>query len=241
VSADFQLAPHHDAASYAAAFAAGGRVHVSNLLREEDARRLHAAMARVPWHLLIVHQGHRQLPLKQWEAIPPDHKQALETSFAEGARTPGQFSARYLTAHLSNNGGPYEGDDPDLQALVRFLNSAAFLSFARTVTGDDAIKLTDVHASQYRPGDFLHTHNDTIEEEFGVRSAAYILNLTPVWQAEWGGLLNFVREDGHVDGAFTPSWNAMNFLKVPQLHFVSSVAGFVTEPRLSVSGWVRHR
>ncbi len=33
----------------------------------------------------------------------------------------------------------------------------------------------------------------------------------------------------------------MNFLKVPQPHFVSSVAGFVTATRLSVSGWVRRR
>ncbi len=170
MSGDFQLAPHHAAASYAAAFAADGRVHIPNLLREEDARRLHAAMARVPWHLLIVHKGHRQLPLSQWEAIPADHRRTLEDSFLEGARTPGQFSARYLTAHLSNDGGPYEGDDPDLKALVRFLNSAAFLDFARAVTGDGAITLTDVHASQYRPGDFLHTHNDT--GRGGVRPSA---------------------------------------------------------------------
>ena len=241
MSGDFQLAPHHKTAAYAAAFAARGRVHVPNLLREEDARRLHAAMARVPWHLLIVHQGHRQLPLSQWEAIPPDHKRALEVSFAEGARTPGRFSARYLTAHLSNEGGPYEGDDPDFKALVAFLNGKPFLDFARAVTGDAAITLTDVHASQYRAGDFLHTHNDTIEAEYGFRSAAYILYLSPVWRAEWGGLLNFPGDDGHIDGAFTPVFNAMNFLKVPQLHFVSQVADFVTEPRLSFNGWVRRR
>ena len=66
-------------------------------------------------------------------------------------------------------------------------------------------------------------------------------NLTPVWCAEWGGLLNFLGRDGNVAEAFTPAWNALNFLKVPQEHFVGAVAGFVAEQRLSFSGWVRRR
>ena len=238
---DFELSRDHDVAAYAAAFARTGRVHVPGLLREQDALRLHAAMASVSWHLLIVHNGHRRFPLSQWEAIPAADRTVMEDGFAEGACTPGRFQARFLTAHLSNEGGPYEGDDPDLKALVRFLNSEGFLDFSRAVTGDAAITLTDVHASWYRPGDFLHTHNDAIEQEFGVRSAAYVLNMTPVWQPEWGGLLNFVREDGHVDGAFKPVFNALNFLKVPQLHFVIAVAGYVTAPRWSFNGWVRRR
>jgi SM-20-related protein len=239
---DIELSPRHDVEAYAATYAATGRVHIPNLLRETDARRLHDALARrTSWHLLIIHNGHRRIPLDQWEAIPAAHKQALEDSFAEGARTPNSFKARYLTAHLSPEGEPYTGPVPELAALIRFLNSEIFLSFARAVIADSAIRLTDVHASCYRPGDFLGRHNDHIAEADGDRAAAYILNLTPVWCAEWGGLLNFLRPDGHVEGAFTPTWNALNFLKVPQLHFVSAVAGFVTEPRLSVSGWVRRR
>ena len=241
-SIDFELAPHHDVAAYADTYARTGRLHVPGLLRDGDALRLRDALLhRAQWHLLIVHGEHRQLPLSQWDAIPAAHKQAMEASFAEGARVPGRFQARYLTTHLSNDGEPYAGPIPELAALCRFLNSSAFLSFSRAVTGDSSIRLTDVHASQYRPGDFLHRHNDLIETEYGDRVAAYILNLTPVWSAEWGGLLNFLDPAGHVDGAFTPAWNAMNFLKVPQMHFVSTVAPFVNAPRLSVSGWVRRR
>jgi Rps23 Pro-64 3,4-dihydroxylase Tpa1-like proline 4-hydroxylase len=237
---DFQLAPGHDTAVYAAEFAASGRVHIPNLLRDGDARRLRQALLeRLPWHLLVIHGEHRQLPLAQWEAIPPEHRQKMEEQFAAGARM--GFSARYLTSHLSNDGESYALPDPELGALVRFLNGDAFLSFARAVTGDAAITLTDVHASHYRPGDFLHRHDDRLKPEDGIRSAAYILNLTPTWRAEWGGLLNFLRDDGHIDGAFTPVWNALNFLKVPQMHFVGTVAPFVIEPRLSVSGWVRRR
>lgn len=242
VDDDFQLSRHHDIAAHAAAYAREGRVHIPNLLRESDARRLHDALAqRTPWHLLVVHNGHREVPLDQWEAIPAAAKQAMEASFAEGARIPNSFRARFLTAHLSKDGEPFAGGVPELAALTRFLNSDAFLSFSRAVTGDNAIRLADIHASCYRPGDFLGRHNDHLDAADGIRSAAYILNLTPVWSAEWGGLLNFLRPDGHVDGAYTPTWNALNFLQVPQLHFVSAVADFVTAPRLSVSGWVRRR
>jgi Rps23 Pro-64 3,4-dihydroxylase Tpa1-like proline 4-hydroxylase len=234
---EIALAPHHDVTAYAAAYAATGRVHIRNLLRESDAQRLHEALAkRVPWHIHVIHNGLRQIPLEQWEAIPAGQKLALEAALAEGARTPLRFEARYLTAHLSIDGEPYE-DDPDLGALVRFLNSEAFLDFARAVTGDATISLTDAHASCYRAGDFLHRHNDHAGE--AARVAAYVLNLTPAWCAEWGGLLNFLGRDGNVAEAFTPAWNALNFLKVPQDHFVGAVAGFVAEKRLSFSGWVR--
>jgi Rps23 Pro-64 3,4-dihydroxylase Tpa1-like proline 4-hydroxylase len=239
---DFQLASHHDVAAYAAAYRADGRVHIPNLLRDEDAKRLHEAMLRrTPWEILFIYDGLRTLTMSPWEALSHLQRQEMESRFAQGARTPGRFQARFLRADLSIDGEPFTGPDPDLKALVRFLNGEAFLSFARAVTGDSAIRLTDVHTSWYRPGDFLHRHNDYVPEEEGDRSAAYVLNLTPVWLAEWGGLLNFLRPDGHVDGAFTPAWNALNFLRVPQLHFVSTVAGFVAAPRLSVNGWVRRR
>lgn len=240
--ADFELAPHHDTGAYAAAFAAQGRLHIPNLLRDEDARRLHGALSRrAAWEIRFIHKGARIMTPAQWDAVPTAPRAQMETELAEAARTPGRFSARYLTANLSMAGEPFAGDDADMAALVRFLNGESFLSFARAVTCDTTIKLADAQASLYRPGDYLHRHNDFIEEQHGDRVAAYILNLTPLWQAEWGGLLNFVRDDGHVAEAYTPTWNALNLLKVPQLHFVGAVAPFVTEPRLSVSGWVRRR
>lgn len=239
---DIALAPHHDLAAYAARYAATGRVHVPRLLREEDARRLHDALAqRTPWELVIIHNGPRQMTLGQWDAIPAPQKAAMEASFAEGARVPGRFQARFLTAHLSMDGEAFTGPVPELASLSRFLNGEAFLNFSRAITGDAAIRLVDAHASCYRAGDFLHRHHDHIDDSRTERVAAYVLNLTPVWSAEWGGLLNFLGSDGHVSEAFTPAWNAINFLKVPQGHFVSAVAGYVTAPRLAVTGWVRRR
>jgi hypothetical protein len=235
---EFQLAAGHDAAAYAAAFARDGRLHIPHLLREADARRLHAAILRTPWHLTLIHDGPKQMPLSQWETLPPERRAAVEAAFAGGARDVTRFNARYLSLHLSADGEVFDGGIPEFAALCRFLNSAPFLAFARTVTGDDSVRLTDAHATCFRAGDFLYRHNDHVPD--AERIAAYVLNLTPAWRPEWGGLLNFL-DGGHVTRAFTPAWNALNLLKVPQDHFVSAVADFVDQPRLAVSGWLRRR
>ena len=66
-----------------------------------------------------------------------------------------------------------------------------------------------------------------------------MLNLTPRWNAEWGGLLCFLDDEGRVTQTYTPTWNAMNLLKVPQPHFVSFVAPYASAARCSVTGWMR--
>ena len=66
-----------------------------------------------------------------------------------------------------------------------------------------------------------------------------MLNLTPDWRTDWGGLLAFIDEDGHVAEAYRPSYNALNIFRVPQRHAVSFVAPFAGAPRLSITGWIR--
>ncbi|MBX9747268.1 MAG: hypothetical protein K2X34_10220, partial [Hyphomonadaceae bacterium] len=46
-------------------------------------------------------------------------------------------------------------------------------------------------------------------------------------------------EDGHIAEAYTPRWNALNILKVPQPHAVSVVAPFAHGARYSITGWLR--
>ena len=68
-----------------------------------------------------------------------------------------------------------------------------------------------------------------------------MLNLTPAWRAEWGGVLEFLDADGHVAEGYVPSFNALNLFAVPQLHHVSHIAPFARGPRLSITGWLRTR
>jgi Rps23 Pro-64 3,4-dihydroxylase Tpa1-like proline 4-hydroxylase len=135
---------------------------------------------------------------------------------------------------LAEKGEPL---DPAYAAAYAFLNSAAFLDFVRALTGDSRPNHVDAQATRYERGHYLTQHDD--KKPSSGRLYAYVLNLTPHWRTDWGGLLNFIDADGHVAEAYSPAWNALNLFRVPQPHAVSCVAPFAGAPRLSITGWVR--
>lgn len=63
-----------------------------------------------------------------------------------------------------------------------------------------------------------------------------MLNFTPMWRTDWGGLLVFPGKDGHIDGD-SSTFNALNLFRAPAPHTVTQVASFASEPRLSITGW----
>ena len=132
-----------------------------------------------------------------------------------------------------------EGLDPGLvlHVVVDFLNSPAFLEFARELTGDKAIRMVSAIAARYRPGHFLKMHNDRAGDED--RAFAYVINLSQGWQSDWGGLLQFLDDDQNVVETFTPHWNSLSLFRVPQMHQVSLVAPWAKEDRYSITGWFR--
>lgn len=117
------------------------------------------------------------------------------------------------------------------------LNEDAFLDFARNLTGDDRIAYIDAQPTRYLPGHFLNIHTD--EHEDAGRLYAYVLNLSPRWRVEWGGLLMFLDDQGAVTETFTPTFATLNLFKVPQDHAVSMVTPFAAVPRYSITGWWR--
>ena len=76
-------------------------------------------------------------------------------------------------------------------------------------------------------------------EQMFNRIAAFVVNLTPDWSADLGGLLMFTGADGHLEEAFTPKFNTLSLFRVPQPHAVSAVAPFARGARLAVTGWLR--
>lgn len=121
--------------------------------------------------------------------------------------------------------------------FYRYLNSSSGLTWLRGVTGDERIAYVDAQATRYRAGHFLAAHTDAAEGKH--RLYAYVLNLTPAWNTDWGGLLQFHSNDAHIAEAYAPRWNALNLFRVPQPHAVSYVPPFVEANRLSITGWLR--
>lgn len=116
----------------------------------------------------------------------------------------------------------------------------------RFLTDLDPLKLRAVlarHGRLHLPGileqDGVSDRDDQVAGK--ERLFAYVLNFTPSWRADWGGLLAFLAPDGHVSEAYTPVFNALNIIRVPQPHAVTQVASFAGGDRLSITGWIRAR
>jgi Rps23 Pro-64 3,4-dihydroxylase Tpa1-like proline 4-hydroxylase len=220
-----------------AVFSRSGRAHVADVLQSEGARALHRALVEFPdWQLSLQHADkHYDLTREQLELMPSAQQVLLVDRMNQTARTSFQYVFNNIPIYDLYLAGRLR--DPMLVQAVEFLNSPGFLDFARQVTGMQAIAFADAQATLYRPGHFLTVHDDGVEGKN--RLAAYVLSLTEQWRADWGGILQFIDQDGHVAEGYTPTFNALNLLRVPQKHCVSYVTPAAAGGRYSITGWLR--
>lgn len=237
--AAFSLDPGHDATAYAAIYKHHRRIHIPDILAPAAARRLHHTLvAETPWST-VVNAGDRVYDLTP-DVIASMGEEAARKLVAAAQRSArDRFQFLFDNHRLSDHGEAYEGPVPALGELVAFFNSETFLGFVRAVTGHADIAFADAQATRYRPGHFLTVHDDDVSGKN--RRAAVVLNLTPHWIADWGGLLLFLDPDGHVAEGYAPAFNALNIFSVPQPHLVSLVSPAAAAPRLSITGWLRAR
>ena len=230
------LAAEFDIAAAKARLAATGRARVNGLIGEAAAS-IHAAMTDpdMVWMRAIHNPYDVDVPVAVFEAEPLI-EQARLIGMAHQEATDGfQFVFdRLKLGQARARGWPIPQALYDLHALF---NGEAFLDFARDLTGDDRIAYVDAQATRFLPGHFLNPHTD--ENDKAGRLYAYVLNVSPRWRAEWGGLLMFLDDEGGVAETFTPTMGALNLFKVPQGHAVSMVAPFAAAPRYSITGWWR--
>lgn len=228
-----------DPAKLTALYKAHGRIHLPDILAAADAKRLHAALVAAPWSrtFLVDGKGY-DVALPEYDKTPVEVREQVETAIAHGGRTGFQFD--FDTWRISDHleaGRRQGGAVADLEAAYDMLNSEAFLGFVRQLTGDPRPVYCDAQATRYRAGQFLTAHDDNLAGKD--RLYAFVLNLTPAWRVEWGGLLMFHDADGHVAEAYAPKFNAINIFSVPAWHSVSQVASYVDQPRLAITGWIR--
>lgn len=239
-----ELNPALDAGALATTFCARGRVHIPAILTAPSAARVAKCLEQETRYNLSVSSPteHRDIgydviagKAAAWRA------QFLEKILQGPASHPDPrqgFQAFYDNHRMSDAGEPYHDPAHYLAAIVAFLNGAPFLQFARTVTGIGDIAMADAQATRFVRNQFLTTHDDKSEHHGKNRRAAYVLNMTENWRADWGGLLLFLDAGGNVTEGFVPAFNALNILAVPQLHLVSQVTGFAGRARHSITGWL---
>ncbi|QPF76001.1 2OG-Fe(II) oxygenase [Roseateles sp. DAIF2] len=224
--------------SFVASLRDSGRGQAVGVLEPEVAQRLALAAAQAAFSL-SVNSGPKSMDLSLAELATltqPQHDQMTALIHA-GARSGFQYC--FDSYRLSDAIEQGELQQGPLYDFYRSLNSAPVLDLFRQIAGDAAIDFCDAQVTRYRPGHFLTQHDDAVDGKG--RVMAFVLNLTPQWRADWGGLLLFHGSDGHVEGGYTPGFNCLNLFKVPKLHAVSQVAAFAGAARLSITGWVRRR
>jgi SM-20-related protein len=229
-----ELNPQLDRVALAEDFRRSQRIHIPNVLTDASAARLSRALQQeTPWNVTFNKGG----DFLDAENVSPDERARLSRGAFERARSPG-FHYIYDNHRLSRNGEAYGNPAHYLAKLVTFLNAPNVLQFMREVTGLKDIAWADAQATLYRQGDFLTAHDDKTGGH--KRLAAYVLNMTANWRPDWGGVLQFIDERGHIAEGYVPTFNALNLFKVPADHAVSQVAvygGF----RYSVTGWFHGR
>ena len=228
--------PAIDVRAWHDALARDRRVQVPEFLQPDAAERLRRCLAdEVLWTLALRDAaGARTIAHAAYAAMPAGDRDALLHDIARDAGDAFRFaydSYMMVTAYR-------EGRDPDLllHRVLELFNTPEYLAFMRALTGDARVRRINAQATRYRRGQFLREHND--EDASEGRLYAYVLNLTPQWRADWGGLLQFIGDDGRVVDTMLPRWNALSLFAVPASHAVSLVAPWAGQDRLAITGWL---
>ena len=232
----FALSPDLDVTAAAERLAATGRTRLHGVLGQ-GAAAVHAAVTdpAMMWNRAIRNPYNADVPVAVFENEPPDEQARLiGMAYAEATR---EFQFIFDRLRLGQARGMGLAVPQALYDLHAAFNGEAWLDFARRLTGDDRIAYVDAQATRFLPGHFLNGHTD--EHEGAGRLYAYVLNVSPEWSADWGGLLMFTDPDGQVAETFVPQFDTLNVFKVPAWHSVSMVAPYAGAPRLSITGWWR--
>lgn len=233
----FALNPALDARELARAYARDGLVSVPAILDPDCAAALHAMLrGRSDW-LQVIGGAEKLVELDRETrgALSAEQQAQLDQAVYAGARAGFQF--RYEAIRVPDDEAARRASDDQLAAFARWWSGGEVRDFFRTVTGDAGIAFADAQATAYSPGDFLTGHDDDFPGKN--RLAAYVLNLTPQWRMEWGGLLAFHDDGASQAHALMPDFNRLNLFRVPQRHSVTEVTRAAAFRRYAITGWLR--
>ena len=231
----FAFNPDLDIEALSRSWEPGDRQHIPDILTRETAERLEAALiGEREWRRSVTTAtGAFHALLKDDEPQSEIHRQWLSQAAVDGTERAMQYV--YDSRVLGSGNAPLPPRGDLLDDFEAWLNQEPQLDVLRGVTG--AVKASRVfcQASRFLPGHVLTEHSDLGADQ---RHFAYVLNLSRDWNPDWGGLLVFYDEAGHVSRGFTPGFNSLNLFRTPQSHAVTQVAAFAQRPRLAISGWL---
>lgn len=228
--------PDLDVAALSDAYRPNRRIQIRQFMTAESAEKCHADLEALPWGMAYRDGANVvQLHAHMLAQLGPREAAQIMAGIHERARHQYQFLYAFypiLTAYFSPQVVRHGIFD-----FYELLNSPPVLETIRAVTGLDDIRWCDAQATWFKPGHFLKVHSDENANE--QRLAAYVMNLSPAWDDDGGGFLQFFDGIGNIEQGFKPAFNTLNIFTVPQLHSVSMVSTWMKAKRLAVTGWFR--
>lgn len=232
-----KLNNHAIATDWADCYRSKGRVHIPGILANESAEKIFQSLSEQEKWNLVFQRNNVHTDIDADSTLLWNDAQTADFNKIVHSQAEGDF--QYLNKAIPIYDVYHKNLLPGhfFNSLFEFLNSEPFLNFCRTVTDSPDIGFADAQATCYSAGHFLNAHDDNVYGKD--RVAAYVLNMTPHWNTNWGGALQFIGDDGHIEEAFSPKFNALNIFRVPKPHSVSYIAPFATLSRYSITGWLR--
>ncbi len=226
-----ELNPLHKLGDYAEQYANDKRLRLFDIFTTKSAGDVAMHIHKdLEYKNAYIENGQgKVISTKELSDLGPQKQQALTKSIYQQASEGVGFFYSKSQIH----------DDPSnnslSQQVLQLLNSEDFLKQVRAMTGHDDIVGADAQATRYYPGHFLTRHNDV--DANTNRKVAYVLNFTPEWHPDWGGLLQFYHDNGNPKDTWVPIFNSLAIFDVNHAHAVSYVAPFARHPRLAITGW----
>lgn len=231
----FAFHPELDVDALSRSWEPGERIHIPNILAVESADRIEAALAAErDWiRSVTMRSGSFHVPLKDDQPQSETHRKWLADAVVDGGDSEMQYVYDSRPLGSGHTTSAPRGDL--LDAFEHWLNAEPQLAVLRVLTGEAETRRVYCQASRFLPGQVLTEHSD---RGGGKRLVAHVFNFTRNWNPDWGGLLVFHDQAGHIDRGFTPGFNSLNLFRTPQNHSVTQVATFAQKPRLAISGWL---
>ncbi len=205
-------------------------ISIQNVLKPEIATDIHTALTQLDWDLEINDYNptpRLKVPLHDIENPDAPLMNALDEI------PNNQDRDKLFYMRLNVDGDRFQ--EPILKRFSEYLNSEDFLAPLRSVVGNPAISHSWMEATCYQPGCFLGGHRD---DHHANNRVAFVFNLTPQWQMDWGGMLMLPNPNSQPT-IIPVLWNSLSLFTVPRDHFVSAVSPAARGGRYSITGWLR--
>ncbi len=227
------LNPELDPLALGREFDCDQRLRINNLLEEPFAREVHNQLQSQLLFDNILFSQNRNIVLSDQElqGMAAAQREQLQGELLSLAnRGIGFFYSGYRMESERITSAPAA-----LQDLFELVRGGAMLDFVKEISGYSDLTGADGQFTRFSRGQYLTRHSDFVPEER--RRLAYVVNFTPNWHPDWGGLLQFYHDNGIPRDAWEPRFNCLSLFDVRHVHAVTFVAPFAGAARYALTGW----